>query len=591
MLKSIKKNLKHKHEAKAEEILKKGLKLLNAKLNKQATLLFQNAFKLNPEFVAQRLKKEFRHFREIQYHDAALAVGITLIKSRQKDYQLINEVGNCARRAKNHKQANILYRLALRIKKDYQPGFYNLAASLAKVDRFDFDVKRSLETVSEIKWFVLPEYFDDPDFEKTIIASFLKEIKETKRKQVDNLQIEIGLKEAENHLHEVKALSIKLKLLTKKINQITYDDYVNFSQALLRRNFDNQSPDWKKVRSRNIYNYGIYLLNKRIPAVALECFQTVKESGVDFKYTDMLIALANAASGDLKSAIKLLVDNLGNEQHNRLFNINLGLLYKKAGNRLLAAKYLLLGAKLLEKSNGLFHLSELLTIAEEKMSQGSFKQALALFQVAASEVDDLNIWLKIGHIYVYQKLYDQAAKAFREMLRISPDSEEAHKQLRDLHDTYRNRAESSFHKAKYQASALLFEKALRIQRLPDTLKLAIAAYRVLNNFEKTQALSQEYEEIKRQEKEVENENKRQEHIRLGRQYIKQNSYTLGIESLELAFRMKLDRDVFVTLASIFKALKRKDDMADLLNRWNKMIEYEEKLKRCRKEEQYRLAAG
>ena len=47
--------------------------------------------------------------------------------------------------------------------------------------------------------------------------------------------------------------------------------------------------------------------------------------------------------------------------------------------------------------------------------------------------------------------------------------------------------------------------------------------------------------------------------------------------------MKLDKDVFVMLASIYKSMKRTHEMEELLKKWNKMVEYEEKLKRFEKE--------
>ena len=52
-------------------------------------------------------------------------------------------VGNCARRQKNYKQANNLYRHALKINPKYQVAFYNLAASMGKVEKYD-EVPRNI---------------------------------------------------------------------------------------------------------------------------------------------------------------------------------------------------------------------------------------------------------------------------------------------------------------------------------------------------------------------------------------------------------------------------------------------------------------
>ena len=66
--------------------------------------------------------------------------------------------------------------------------------------------------------------------------------------------------------------------------------------------------------------------------------------------------------------------------------------------------------------------------------------------------------------------------------------------------------------------------------------------------------------------------------------MKRKDYKQAIESFELAFRMKLDKDVFVYLATIYKALKRNEEMQHLLERWNKMVEHADKMKAYEKEE-------
>ena len=152
------------------------------------------------------------------------------------------------------------------------------------------------------------------------------------------------------------------------------------------------------------------------------------------------------------------------------------------------------------------------------------------------------------------------------------------------------RAEDFFHKAKYQAAASTYEKALRIIRPPETIKQAASVYKVLKNTQRFESLTQEYEEILQKERDEKNEKERKEYIKMGKLHIRRKNYKQGLELLETAFRMKLDKDVFVLLASIYKSLKRKDEMQDLLNRWNKMVEYDEKMKKFEKDEQRAMAA-
>ena len=119
MLRALKKSREQKAHQKTEDLIKKGIALLDGKLYKQAMIEFQNAFESEPTYAAQRLDKEFQEAQGISDFEAALSIGLVLIKIKDTDYELANTLGNCARRQKNYKQANNLYRHALKINKNY----------------------------------------------------------------------------------------------------------------------------------------------------------------------------------------------------------------------------------------------------------------------------------------------------------------------------------------------------------------------------------------------------------------------------------------------------------------------------------------
>jgi len=203
--------------------------------------------------------------------------------------------------------------------------------------------------------------------------------------------------------------------------------------------------------------------------------------------------------------------------------------------------------------------------------------------VAITEKDDADLWSKMGQIYINLKKYDEATSSFREILRIDPESGYANQQLRELHDIFCARAEGFFHQNKYQASAKMYEKAMKILRLADTIKQAAGVYKVMKNHPKVDALNKEYEDLLKREKELEDEKSRQEYIKKGKFLLKNKRYKPAIEQLKLAFRLKLDKDVFVMLATIYKSLKQNHEMEELLRNWNNMVEHDEKLKRYEKE--------
>ena len=158
MLKALKKSLELKAHQKTDELIKKGISLLDGKLYKQAMIEFQNAYESEPKHAAQRLEKEFNDASGVSDFEAALSIGLVLIKIKKTDFELANTLGNCARRQKNYKQANNLYRHALKINKNYAFAFYNLAASMGKVEKYDHEIRDSLKIFQKINDYIFPEY-------------------------------------------------------------------------------------------------------------------------------------------------------------------------------------------------------------------------------------------------------------------------------------------------------------------------------------------------------------------------------------------------------------------------------------------------
>lgn len=585
MLKYIKKSLEQKTSHLTDELLKKGMSLLEGKLYKQSMIEFKKAFQLDQNATFVRLNKEFKHYLEIMEHEAALSVGLVLISVKKNDYELANIVGNCARRQKNYQQANNLYRHSLRNNKNYEPAFYNLAASMGKVEKYDMDVKRSLEVFKNINDYILPHYEENPDFIDRCIKELTEKKELDKIERIDKLKEKISQMEANQEFQNTKLLAHDLQKLERVSCTPTTKEFYDYYLQTIANNDNNEPDSDSENRHSKLYNIGLYGVAQKDSDMALKCFQKLKDENIKFKYLEMLIAIASAISGKPKQAIKTFVENLGNEQYNRFFNINLGLMYSKIGNRLLATKYLIIGAELLEKSDGLYHLSDLIEIANQRLAEGHFKAALKLYKVAVSEIDNIDIWLRIGEIYINLKQYDDAVKAYREIQRIDPESIRAQQQLEELHNVFRLKAEDFFNHAKYQAAVNMYEKALKILRLPETIKQTASVYKVLKNPEKTEALTKEYEEYLKKEKEKEDEQKRLDIIKKGKIFLKSKKHKMAIEQLEIAFRMKLDKNVFVLLASLYKAMKRKADMENLLQRWNKMVEYQEKLKKFEKQEE------
>jgi lipopolysaccharide biosynthesis regulator YciM len=94
---------------------------------------------------------------------------------------------------------------------------------------------------------------------------------------------------------------------------------------------------------------------------------------------------------------------------------------------------------------------------------------------------------------------------------------------------------------------------------------------------------EEIEEIKKKKLQSIQEEKRRIHVTKGKAYLKKKDFINAIESFENAFSLRMDKDVFVYLAHIYKGLKRTNALNHLLQRWQQVSERQEKEKILEKE--------
>ena len=581
MLDSITKSLDGSGSQKAAEALvQKGLLSLQGKMYQQAMIQFQNAFKENSAYTGKVLNTEFNNYYGSGDYEGALSLGLTLIKARPDDYELANILGNCARKDENFKQANNLYRHALKIKKGYQFAFYNLAASMGKVEKYDDEVVQAIKKFGNI----LPDFTEDAgtqDKYEKLIIEFKEQEKETRIKELTETLEKLDQEDKVLEMRKVKAdlrqAEIQ-KIVAKEAELIEH-----FEQNIEKKKNSDDDAEIKLLPNA-FFDMGLYCLSVRDGMKAYECFDEVRNLNVEMDYLTMCLALAKAQQGELADALEAFTKLLGIDGTNRYLNINMGLLYREEGNRLLSYKYLIIGAALLEKSEGLYKLSDLIELAKDSAEAGNSKRALNLYEVIAEEVTTVEPWIAMGDIYLKMDKLEDAAVKFRKALTVEDRNKEATEKLKEVHDIYYERGESFFREGKYKASAGIFEKALGIMRLLDTIKRTAGIYKLLRNSARYEDLMEEYELLLEKEKELEQEKLRQGYMVKGKAYMQRRQFNKSIENFELAFRMKLDKDVFMFLATMYKKLNYKDEMEDLLKRWNKMVEYDDRMKKYKKQE-------
>jgi len=594
MLDSLTKSLDGKSANRsAEALIQKGLSNISGKMYQQAMIHFQKAHQDSPAYTGKVLNTEFNNFMQSGDYEAALSVGLVLIKTRPEDYELANILGNCARKQENFKQANNLYRHSLKIKKGYNRAFYNLAASMGKVLKYDDEVIQLVKKYATLNNFIIPDYLEDPEIQAGY-EHHIQEFKEQEKAQkLKDLQELYDKLEDDDKVLEMRKVKADLMQTEHAKTTPKEEEIIEYFEKNIERKEAEADEDEEVARllPKAIFDLGLYCISIRKGDVALECFERLMEEKWEYEYLDMCYALARFQEGETNEAIDSMIKLLGYDSSNRYLNINLGLMYQHDGNRLLSYKYLVIGAAFLERSEGLYKLSDLIRLAEESYEAGNSKRALALYLVISEELETVDPWISMGNIYLQMDKLEDAAAKYRKALEYDPHHKAAQDKLKEIHDVYFERGESFFRESKFKAAASIFEKALGILRLADTIKRTAAMYKLMRNSNKYEDLMEEFEELKEQEKIKENEKLRQGYIIKGRAFMARRQFNRAIENFELAFRMKLDKDVFMFLATLYKKMKLKDEMEDLLNRWNKMVEYEDRMKKFRKVEDEKRRKG
>lgn len=580
MLKGLFQSKEDKIRAKVAEHIAEGISHLSQKFYNGAMIEFDKAMELNPEEVYPRLVEELSNAAAAGDLQSALAIGLNLFKKNNSDYELANKLGNYARELRDYKQADGLYKAALKVNKNYEMAFLNLAACQARVDIFDDAIKSALEKFDNVGGYILPDYIGD----KKLIENMSKEVGERKqveiKDQIQDLTIERDKLIEEGNSIEAQGIDKKIKKLKENINKVTEDDLV----AAFHREIE-EDPDNAGTHK---FNLALYALNIKKPDVALDAVEGLDPKA--FETLELIKAIAMEQKGFSDDAIRKLIQLLGNNEFNRYHNVNLGLMYRKRNKRFLATKYLVKTAALLDKSNGIYSMRDLRKAADEAYETGNLKKALNYYKIIASETPSPDVWNNIGSINVEQKKYDEAVEAYRKMSELDPNSKAADSKLKEIHDYYVEKGEVLFEDRKFKPAVDYYHKALKVLRMPETLKKTADIYRQLNNTEKEKELLEEWQKIIDAEKAREQEEHRQKMILKGKTYLKQKNYMKAIDTFETVLRMKVDRNIFMQLAALYKGLKKRNELADLERRWEKMVLHEEKMRKYEKDEERKMQA-
>ncbi len=553
----------------AETSFRKGLVLLKEKkLFKQAVFEFKIALENNPAPVQAELEDMYESYKSKNSVENALAVGLALFHVR-KEEELALQLGRYSRQLGEYKQANNLYRQALKINRSSQLAFNNLAASMGKVDWYDDDIPMLIKRYFTASGLVLPEYLTRTDTLGRIQGNLKKEYLKSKKQRLEELEDTIQLKMNEGDEAAAEKMLEEMNRLIDESERATYASIKTALQGHVKRKLaESLNSKQQQELSDDIYNTGLYLLKNKDIEPALEHFLILKHKGLSFEELEICLAISYALTGKRKDAVLILTDKLKKDPDDRLLNINLAQLHKAEGNKLLSYKYQIISASLLEKSDGLVLRSEILKQADFHFGRTNLDKALKLYKIVAHEKKDIHAWLRIGDIHLAKGRQLEALDTFKEMKIVYPDSQVVQNKLMEVHNRICTHADALFNDTKFKQSAIIYERALKLVRSPETLKKLISAYKQLHNHRKAHELSEELTTLKAERRAEEKTRQRTELIEQGKRASRQKNYQSAIYNFENAFRIEPDEEVFSTLAKLYEALKQKSALKDLVDRWN-----------------------
>ena len=360
-----------------------GLDLIEKKMFKKATLELKLALKRDSS-AFEKIIKQFEQYLKSNKLEEALVLGKIALDQKPDNYQLANDLGNCARKNKEPKQAETFYTSSIEVKKAFAPAIYNLAACQMRIDKYDTEIEKIIQAYSKDDNFLLPDCFgiDEKNKDAVIKQILQKENDFLQREEFQIMMLKKEMSVQSEELEDFQIMMLKKEMSIQSGNPNEPESITKTKKELAEnpelddavpKNVDlylketikdkwNTLSDSEKVRLKNtVYYSGITALQNNDIEFAKFCFDRICAT----PYIDMLKAIVNYLTGKTREAFSTLEDVLNSTPENRYYNINLGLMYFKEENKLNAVKFLLKGAILLEKLDGMHKTSELKKAAEE----------------------------------------------------------------------------------------------------------------------------------------------------------------------------------------------------------------------------------
>lgn len=532
---------------KAEQLVVQALVRLDNQNNHEAGALFNQALMVGQGKIAEYMRNLFDGFVLNQRHTEALTIGKPLT-TFYADTDLLVALGNQYRLVGQKDEAARCYKKALKAKAGNRKALLNLAALEAGVERYDDEIPLLLKPLLGLKSLVVP----NPVGEPTHIRLMARELLE-----------QLGDEKAFDPVPEAHVAPEHM--VSELENRIRLSDQLGVEMM---------DQDQRAELREQLINLAIFATKAQDPQALERALKRLEKEQFTYRYAELLKTLSEADQGEIEAALARLRSLQKSNPDDRYFNANLGLLLKRLRKHYQASVYMIRAGHLLERSKGHYCMVEIETQADRYFGHRKYAEAQVLYQIVSENEPQPKIWLRLGQCHYFRKHILEAYNTFKKGFEGDLAPADRQEYIDQVQSFYHQEIDRSIEAKRTEKAHTLAEQSLHFSRNQQALEWAAKAAHASGEVFKAAGFQEEINELLGLDRNSQFEAKRQRHIDTAKQHLAKQNFQSAIHYFELAFEMKLDKDVFVYLANIYKRLKYQRALGDLMRRWKASVENE-----------------
>ena len=551
-------------------ILERGKSLLEKNFYDWAAVEFNKALELDPKLAAETVTKLFQEMQGGGNPDGIISLGVNVLKMDPKNVELANLLGNTYRKKHDWNHAKNMYKLCLKHDPNFKNASYNLAAANAKIEIADGNAVSAIAELEKLTDFVLPDIQEELGYLVEIQQHFTPEKDQESEQQTEDVtevkadSNESADKKDKEDTNNVEATDKKADEEGIEAEGNSIDSEQTFNYII--SNLEAESEE----ESKACFTLGIHCLQTMEGKIAKNVFKRLlmrEKENVDLR---CFLVLAISLEDDIENAIKTLQSILVRNPNHRYSNVNLGLLYKRKGMIQQSRVSFFTTFKLLERSQGNYHIDACLKDADKLFEENRTKKALEIYEPLVPEITSQELLIRIAKLNIDNKSWDEAFEIYRRILRINRQNKEAREGIKTVHTAYLTASENYLKKNDPKSAAVVIDKALSIAVSKKLLHKAINLNHLLENENRAFELEQMLKSYQNKEIQAEVQGK----ISQAEEAEKNGKYKSAVRYYEEAIKLDPQNSTLKKLVDLCVRIKR-PDLAEKVSEW--FVKYQHSL--------------